>query len=103
MEGMTLLDPEIDSKHRAAKLCQHQKIEPLITRTPKENWRIHPDWVQMYDHLTTESVPIPVTSPPKAFQSQSPQRRKRSNTRFLNAESVPIPITSPSKAFQSLS
>jgi hypothetical protein len=48
MEGMALLDPEIDSKHRAAKLCQHQKIEPLITRTPKENWRIHPDWVQRY-------------------------------------------------------
>jgi len=39
MEGIALLDPEIDSKHRAARLCQHQKIEPLITRTPKENWR----------------------------------------------------------------
>ena len=47
MEGMSLLDPSIDSKHRAAILCEG-KIDPLITRTPKENWRIHPDWVQRF-------------------------------------------------------
>ena len=47
MEGMRLLNPDIDKNHRAA-LLRDRKLEPLITRTQKIDWRIHPDWVQRY-------------------------------------------------------
>ena len=47
MEGIGLFNPDIDSKHRAAKLCE-RKLDPLATRTAKQDWRIHPDWVQRY-------------------------------------------------------
>ena len=49
MEGMWLLDASIDREHRAKALEGNpRKLKPLITRTPKENWRIHPAWVQRY-------------------------------------------------------
>jgi len=51
MEGMWLLNPHIDSGHRskALEVCADlREFKPLITRTPKENWRIHPQWVQRY-------------------------------------------------------
>lgn len=49
MEGMWLLDATIDRGHRAKALEGNpRKLKPLITRTPKENWRIHPAWVQRY-------------------------------------------------------
>ena len=49
MEGMWLLDATIDSGHRDKVLVANpRKLKPLITRTPKENWRIHPRWVQRY-------------------------------------------------------
>lgn len=47
--GYQLLSPDIDSKHRA-KLLEDDpaSLEPLVTRTPKENWMIHPAWVSRY-------------------------------------------------------
>uniref|UniRef100_A0A8I6WQ49 Aminotransferase-like plant mobile domain-containing protein n=1 Tax=Hordeum vulgare subsp. vulgare TaxID=112509 RepID=A0A8I6WQ49_HORVV len=45
MENHFLLNPEIDSKHRG-KLLSEQKLVPLVTRTSKFDWRIHPLWVQ---------------------------------------------------------
>ena len=49
MAGMWLLDPHIDSGHRAKVLeVNPRKLKPLVTRTPRENWRIHPEWVQRY-------------------------------------------------------
>ena len=47
MEGMRLLNPDLDKRHRAA-LLRDKKIDPLVTRTQKQNWRIHLDWVQRY-------------------------------------------------------
>ena len=47
MDGTGLLNPDIESKHRAKK-WEQGKIEPLLTRTQKENWRIHPAWVERY-------------------------------------------------------
>lgn len=47
MERVSLLSPEIESKHQAARLVAHPgSVEPLVTRTPKENWMIHPAWIQ---------------------------------------------------------
>ena len=46
MAGRSLLNADIDRGHRAARLEANQKLEPLVTHTPKENWRIHPAWVQ---------------------------------------------------------
>ena len=49
MVGMWLLNARIDSEHRAKALEVGPKpINPLTTRTPKENWIIHPAWVQRY-------------------------------------------------------
>ena len=44
MDGMWLLNRNIDSKHRSA-ICSYKKLEPLVTRTSKEYWKIHPQWV----------------------------------------------------------
>ena len=44
MEGMYLLNPDVDSKHRASLLTE-QKLVPLVTRTAKVDWSIHPRWV----------------------------------------------------------
>jgi hypothetical protein len=53
MEGMWLLDADIDSRHRAKALEGNpKKLNPLCTRTPKENWRIHPAWVERYLFIT---------------------------------------------------
>ena len=49
MEGRSLLSVDIDSKHRARLLGESPgTVETLITRTPKENWMIHPAWLQRY-------------------------------------------------------
>ena len=49
MAGRSLLSADIDHKHRAAILEESLgSLETLITRTPKENWIIHPAWVQSY-------------------------------------------------------
>ena len=47
MSGLWLLNGDIDRGHRAA-IWYERKLEPLVTRTPKENWMIHPGWVQRY-------------------------------------------------------
>ena len=47
MEGMPLLNADVDKNHRAA-LLRDRKLEPLITRTQKTDWMIHPAWVQRY-------------------------------------------------------
>ena len=47
MSGMWLLNGDIDRGHRAA-IWYERKLEPLVTRTPKENWMIHPGWLQRY-------------------------------------------------------
>jgi hypothetical protein len=47
MAGMWLLKRDIDSKHRSA-ICSYKKLEPLVTRTSKEYWKIHPQWVDRY-------------------------------------------------------
>ena len=44
---MWLLSGDIYSKHHAKKL-EEGKIKPLLTRSQKENFRIHPAWVQRY-------------------------------------------------------
>ena len=52
MEGMWLLDATMDSGYRAKLLEGNpRKLKPLITRTPKENWMIHPEWVQRLTRL----------------------------------------------------
>ena len=43
-----MLNADIDRMHRAAQLESSVNIEPLVTRTPKENWMIHHAWVQRY-------------------------------------------------------
>jgi hypothetical protein len=48
MEIHSLLSADIDSQHRAARLEAGHPIEPLVTRTPKQNWQIHPAWVPRY-------------------------------------------------------
>lgn len=40
MAGMWLLNPDIDRKHRAA-IGSERKLEALVTRTQKEDWKIH--------------------------------------------------------------
>ena len=47
MARMSLLSPDIEAKHRA-RLLGEKKLDPLITRTPREYWRIHPAWVERY-------------------------------------------------------
>ena len=44
MSGMWLLNRDIDRCHRAA-IWHERKVEPLVTRTPKEHWMIHEGWV----------------------------------------------------------
>jgi hypothetical protein len=44
MAGMALLNPVVDNKHRA-KLMQDNVLQPLITRGQKDNWQIHPAWI----------------------------------------------------------
>jgi hypothetical protein len=49
MERVSLLSPDIESKHRAARLEESPgSIEPLVTRTPKVYWMIHHAWVPRY-------------------------------------------------------
>ena len=49
MAGRMLLDPDIDSTHRAAKLEQSPgSLAPLVTRVANANWQIHPGWVDRY-------------------------------------------------------
>ena len=48
MAGPSMLNADIDRMHRAAQLESSVTTEPLATRTPKENWMIHPSWVQRY-------------------------------------------------------
>ena len=45
-------------------------------------------------YFTAESVSIPITSPPKASQSRSPQHQKCLNPSHLTTESVPLLILS---------
>ena len=40
MSGLWLLNGDIDKGHRGA-IWYERKLEPLVTRTPKENWKIH--------------------------------------------------------------
>lgn len=47
MEGLWMLNASVDRGHRAQKLLS-ENLTPLITRTPKENWKIHEGWVQRY-------------------------------------------------------
>ena len=47
MTEMSLLNPEIDSKHRAA-IGYERQLEPLCTRTQREDWMIHKGWVEQY-------------------------------------------------------
>ena len=47
MSGLWLLNGDIDRGHRAA-IWYERKLEPLVTRTPKENWKIHSGWLQRY-------------------------------------------------------
>ena len=47
MSGLWLLNGDIDRGHRAA-IWYERKLEPLVTRTPKENWMIHSGWLQRY-------------------------------------------------------
>jgi hypothetical protein len=44
---MWLLNAEIDKGHRGA-IWYERPLKPLVTRTPLENWMIHPGWVQRY-------------------------------------------------------
>jgi hypothetical protein len=46
-ERPPLIDPLIDSGHRATMLDERPLL-PLVTRTPKHDWRIHPDWTERY-------------------------------------------------------
>ena len=48
MATASLLRAEIDAKHRAKRWEDGEKLEVLITRTPKFNWMIHPAWHQRY-------------------------------------------------------
>ena len=43
MEMESLLDADIDSKHRCT-IMQEKDLETLVTRTPKKNWMIHSYW-----------------------------------------------------------
>ena len=46
MAGRQLLDPSIDSRHRAAKLEESPgSLSPLVTRVANANWQIYPGWV----------------------------------------------------------
>ena len=52
---MWLLSSDIDTKHRAKK-WEEGFLDPLLTRTQKENWQIHPGWVQRYIFIPTRQV-----------------------------------------------
>ena len=46
MAGRSLLDPSLDSTHRAAKLEESPgSLSSLVTRVANANWQIHPGWV----------------------------------------------------------
>ena len=45
--GIVVADGDIDRGHHGA-IWYERKLEPLVTRTPKEQWMIHPGWVQRY-------------------------------------------------------
>ena len=52
MAGRSLLNPLIDSKHRAAVLEESPGIlYPLVTRVANANWQLHPDWLDRYNIL----------------------------------------------------
>ena len=89
-----MLNPHIDNTHRAAKL-EGKKLKPLVTRTPKENWRIHPDWVQRYvcysflsrmyiiQHSHPEEIPAPTTWDTYPSYDTSGSRQHAVNIHFL--------------------
>ena len=52
---MWLLDPDIDRKHRAA-IGSERTLEDLVTRTQKEDWKIHEGWVQRYVRALVISI-----------------------------------------------
>lgn len=45
MSTYNLLFGSVDEQHRARLLEEGQKLPVLITRTPREDWMIHPDWI----------------------------------------------------------
>ena len=47
MERVYLIKDAVDKKHRA-RILQERRLETLITRGPRENWQIHPAWVDRY-------------------------------------------------------
>jgi len=47
MEEVYLISPDVDQNHRA-NILQQRRLEPLVTRGPRENWRIHPAWEERY-------------------------------------------------------
>lgn len=52
MAGRSLLNPHIDSKHRAGVLEESPgSLTPLVTRVANANWQIHPGWVDRYNIL----------------------------------------------------
>ena len=46
MAEPSLLNADIDRGHRAAIMESGRALHPLVTRTPMQNWRIHPAWVE---------------------------------------------------------
>ena len=48
MGSYPLLNPAVDSKHRAKIWEAGSQPNVLRTRTPASNWMIHPDWVERY-------------------------------------------------------
>ena len=55
MAGIWLLDLDIDRKHRAA-IGSERTLEDLVTRTQKEDWKIHEGWVQRYVRALVISI-----------------------------------------------
>ena len=47
MERVYLLNEAVDRTHRG-RILQERRLETLITRGPRENWQIHPAWVDRY-------------------------------------------------------
>lgn len=48
MTTRSLLRADVDAKHRGKRWEDGEKLEPLMLRTPKSNWMIHPAWHQRY-------------------------------------------------------
>jgi hypothetical protein len=48
MAPYPLLNPTIDVKHRAKHMEAGHELPVLVTRTPKSDWMIHPDWADRY-------------------------------------------------------